>query len=139
MKKRGLFKTIFGEKEKIKDTVNSTEFNMYSLLNSFNSIYQMNTGNAWDMNIVRSAVDAYCRNFAKLKAKHTRIGKTGTSRLEKILNYKPNSMMEAYSFYYKIAANLKLTNNAFIYPECSDSGDIIAFWPLMSNQIVLLE
>ena len=139
MKKRGLFKTIFGEKEKIKDTVNSTEFNMYSLLNSFNSIYQINTGNAWDMNIVRSAVDAYCRNFAKLKAKHTRIGKTGTSRLEKILNYKPNSMMEAYSFYYKIAANLKLTNNAFIYPECSDSGDIIAFWPLMSNQIVLLE
>ena len=139
MKKRGLFKTIFGEKEKIKDTVNSTEFNMYSLLNSFNSIYQMNTGNAWDMNIVRSAVDAYCRNFAKLKAKHTRIGKTGTSRLEKLLNYKPNSMMEAYSFYYKIAANLKLTNNAFIYPECSDSGDIIAFWPLMSNQIVLLE
>ena len=139
MKKRGLFKTIFGEKEKIKDTVNSTEFNMYSLLNSFNSIYQMNTGNAWDMNIVRSAVDAYCRNFAKLKAKHTRIGKTGTSRLEKILNYKPNSMMEAYSFYYKIAANLKLTNNAFIYSECSESGDIIAFWPLMSNQIVLLE
>ena len=47
--------------------------------------------------------------------------------------------MEAYSFYYKICANLKLTNNAFIYPEYSTSGELIAVWPLMSNRIDLLE
>lgn len=138
MKKRGLFNTIFGNKEKPSQN-NATEFNMYSLLNSFNSTYYQNTGNAWDMNEVRSAVDALCRNFAKLKAKHVRNGKTGVSKIERLLNYKPNSQMEAYSFYYKICANLKLTNNAFIYPEYSTSGEIIAFWPLMSNRIDLLE
>lgn len=138
MKKRGLFNTIFGNKEKPSQN-NATEFNMYSLLNSFNSTYYQNTGNAWDMNEVRSAVDALCRNFAKLKAKHVRTGKTGVSKIERLLNYKPNSQMEAYSFYYKICANLKLTNNAFIYPEYSTSGEIIAFWPLMSNRIDLLE
>lgn len=138
MKFRGLFKTIFGDKATPK-TNDATSFNMYSLLNTFNSIYQVNTGNAWDMDIVRSAVDAYCRNFAKLKAKHSRVGKTGKSKLERLLNYKPNFLMEAYSFYYKIGANLKLTNNAFIYPEFSSSGEIIGFWPLMSNQIELLE
>ena len=141
MKFRGLFKTIFGEKDNNSNQAvnDATSFNMYSLLNTFNSIYQINTGNAWDMDIVRSAVDAYCRNFSKLKAKHSRLGKTGKSKLERLLNYKPNSLMEAYIFYYKIAANLKLTNNAFIYPEYSSNGEIIAFWPLMSNQVELLE
>lgn len=139
MKVRGLFKTIFGEKDPPKKQMqNATSFNMYSLLNTFNSIYTVNTGNAWDMDIVRSAVDAYCRNFAKLKAKHTKVGNT-KSKIEKLLNYKPNPLMEAYSFYYKTAANLKLTNNAFIYPEYSDTGELVALWPLMSNQIELLE
>lgn len=139
MKVRGLFKTIFGEKDPPKKQIqDATSFNMYSLLNTFNSIYTVNTGNAWDMDIVRSAVDAYCRNFAKLKAKHTKVGNT-KSKLEKLLNYRPNPLMEAYSFYYKIAANLKLTNNSFIYPEYSDTGELVALWPLMSNQIELLE
>ncbi len=140
MKKRGLFNTIFGNKEQVNpNSSNASEFNMYSLLNSFTSTYYQNTGNSWDMNEVRSAVDAFCRNFAKLKAKHVRTGKTGVSKIERLLNYKPNPQMEAYSFYYKVSANLKLTNNAFIYPEYSPSGEIIAFWPLMSNKIDLLE
>lgn len=138
MKQRGLFTTIFGQKEKPKETT-ATDFNLYSLLNSFNSTYYQNTGNAWDMNEVRSAVDAFSRNFAKLKGKHIRPGKTGTSKIDRLLNYKPNPQMEAYSFYYKVAANLKLTNNAFIYPEYSTSHEIINLWPLMSNRIDLLE
>ncbi len=138
MKHRSLFKTIFGDKEKPTQN-DATGFNMYSLLNSFNSTFYTSTGNAWDMDVVRSSVDAYCRNFAKLKAKHVRDGKTGKSKIERLLNYRPNSQMEAYSFYYKIAANLKLTNNAFIYPEYSTSGEIVAFWPLMSNRLELLE
>ena len=91
MKHRGLFKTIFGGNKEQPNNNNSaaTSFNMYSLLNTFNSTYQVNTGNAWDMDIVRSAVDAYCRNFAKLKAKHTRIGKAGKSKIERLLNYQP--------------------------------------------------
>lgn len=135
MKHRGLFKTIFGGKDKPIEDV--TDFNMYSLLNSFSSTFYTNTGNIWDMDVVRSAVDAYCRNFAKLKARHVKPGTTGKSPYEKILNYRPNPLMEAYSFYYKIAANLKLTNNAFIYPEYKDGR--LSLWPLMSTQIDLLE
>lgn len=138
MKQRGLFKTIFGGTPKTTMS-DATSYNIYSLLNSFQSTFYSNTGNAWDMDVVRSAVDAYCRNFAKLKAKHTRASKTGKSKIERLLNYRPNSQMEAYSFYYKVAANLKLTNNAFIYPEFSPSGELLNFWPLMSNKIGLLE
>ena len=91
MKQRGLFKTIFGGSDK---TVSSdaTNFNIYSLLNSFNSTFYNTTGNAWDMDVVRSAVDAYCRNFAKLNAKHTRVG-NGKSKLERLLNYKPKFLL----------------------------------------------
>ena len=137
MKHRGLFKTIFGGKNKPMEDV--TNFNMYSLLNSFNSTFYTNTGNIWDMDVVRSAVDAYCRNFAKLKARHVKPGTSGKSPYERLLNYRPNPLMEAYSFYYKVSANLKLTNNAFIYPEFSTDGRLIALWPLLSTQIDLLE
>lgn len=137
MKHRGLFKTIFGAKDKPMEDV--TNLNMYSLLNSFNSTFYNNTGNIWDMDVVRSAVDAYCRNFTKLKARHVRPGISGKSPYERLLNYRPNPLMEAYSFYYKVAANLKLTNNAFIYPEFSTDGRLIALWPLLSTQIDLLE
>ena len=80
MKQRGLFKTIFGGTPKTTMS-DATSYNIYSLLNSFQSTFYSNTGNAWDMDVVRSAVDAYCRNFAKLKAKHTRAGKTGKSKI----------------------------------------------------------
>lgn len=136
MKHRGLFKTIFGSD---KEPQKTTDFNMYSLLNTFTSTYYTNTGSAWDMDVVRSAVDAYCRNFAKLKAKHVKPGTTNKSPYERLLNYKPNPIMDAYSFYYKIAANLKLTNNAFIYPEYTPDGKLFALWPLMSTKIDLLE
>ena len=136
-KHRGLFKTIFGEKDKPIES--ATDFHIYSLLNSFNSTFYTNTGNIWHMDVVRSSVDAYCRNFAKLKARHVKPGVTTKSPYEKLLNYKPNPLMEAYSFYYRVAANLKLTNNAFIYPEFSVDGRLVALWPLLSTQIDLLE
>lgn len=140
--KRGLFNKIFGGKtEENNQAGNSaTTFSMYSLLNTFNTIYSQNTGKSWDMDVVRSAVDAYARNFAKLKAKHVTSNNATNKKLEYILQYQPNDYMEAYSFYYKIAANLKLTNNSFIYPEWDIfTGQLLSLWPLQSNQIKLLE
>lgn len=140
--KRGLFNKIFGDKEKDnnQNTIsNENSYMLYSLLNTFDTIFSQNTGNHWDINSVRSAVDAYARNFAKLKGRHITSNQCVNKDLEYILQYKPNPLMEAFSFYYKIAANLKLTNNSFIYPVYSIfTGKLIELWPLQSNQIKLL-
>ena len=133
---RGMFEKIFGNNKPQRE-MNLSEWNFYGLLNSFENTFSLNTGAKWDMNVVRRAVDAYARNFAKLKAKHVAPGIINKS-LERILQMKPNPLMEAYSFYYKIAVNLKLTNNAFIYPEYGNNGKLIALYPIQSNQIQLL-
>lgn len=138
MRIRGLFEKMFGisPKEEIKNN-SPNEYNFYGLLNSFDTIISQNTGRKWDMNIVRRAVDSYARNFAKLKAKHVCSGKSNKN-LERLLQFRPNPLMEAYSFYYKIAVNLKLTNNAFIYPAYDKNYNLIALYPIQSNQIRLL-
>ena len=54
MAKRGLFQSIFGGKsEKNKD------FHAYKLLSSWESTFVPYSGNMWDINTVRSAVDAF--------------------------------------------------------------------------------
>lgn len=140
--RRSLFNKIFGNKQESNVQENSTSDNnlmMYSLLNTFNTTFSQNTGNHWDINVVRSSVDAYARNFAKLKGRHITGNQVTNKELENILQYHPNDLMEAYSFYYKIAANLKLTNNVFIYPIYNVfTGKLMELWPLQSNQIQLL-
>lgn len=138
IKIRNLFSTIFDKgttKSGISPT-NENETYMYQLLNSFSSTYTQDSGRAWDIATVRKAVDAFCRHFGKINGKA--IGSCEHNKdINRLLQTKPNPLMESYSFYYKVAANLKLTNNVFIYPEYRN-GRIYALWPLLSTQVQLV-
>ena len=64
----GLFQKIFG-----KD--NSPQVNMqgvYKLLNTWQSSFVPFSGNAYDVNTVRAAVDAFARRVAKVQPRHIR-------------------------------------------------------------------
>ena len=140
MKKRNLFNLMFGNsKEKSEGNSNKTDSNeyyMYQLLNSFSSTYSQDSGRSWDIATVRKAVDAFCRHFGKINGKA--IGSClDNANINRLLQTKPNPLMESYSFYYKIAANLKLTNNVFIYPEYRGKK-LYALWPLLSTQVQLV-
>lgn len=138
MKLRNLFNTIFGNNNNSDKSLQSEESDvyMYQLLNSFNSTYTQDSGRSWDIATVRKAVDAYCRHFGKINGKA--IGScVGNNEINRLLQTKPNPLMESYSFYYKIAANLKLTNNVFIYPEYRGKK-LYALWPLLSTQVQLV-
>ena len=67
MEKRGLFQSIFGGKsEKNKD------FHAYRLLSSWESTFVPYSGNMWDINTVRSAVDAFARRASTAQPRHVR-------------------------------------------------------------------
>ena len=99
---------------------------------------------AYDYDVVRAAVDAIARNAAKLKPRHIR--RVGDevhhvrSSIERLLAYKPNPYMDAYSFYYKVVTTWLLRNNAFIYPHRDEvTGEVSGFYPVVASSVELLE
>ena len=111
MAKRGLFQSIFGGKsEKNKD------FHAYKLLSSWESTFVPYSGNMWDINTVRSAVDAFARRASTAQPRHVRQSAETTvavnDYIDRILQFRPNPYMTAADFYYKLAPPYNGYNNA---------------------------
>lgn len=137
--KRGLFETIFGRKGP-QDLQNYGE---YRLLQSYSSTFIPFSGDAWDVNTVRAAIDSFARRAATVQPRHIRRGDGKvvdvTSELNNILQFRPNPMRTAYQFYYRLAAQYKLYNNAFVYPVWSPNGKLLALYNVNASEIKLLE
>ncbi len=137
--RRGLFEAIFG-KRKPQDLNGYTE---YKLLNSYQSNFIPFSGNAWEVNTVRAAIHSFARRAATVQPRHIRRGDGKmldvTSELNNILQYQPNPYTTAYKFYYRIAAQYKLYNNAFVYPVWAPNGKLEALYNINAQEIQLLE
>ena len=133
----GFFEKIFGKpKEK------GTQFVDFKMLNTFDTSFTTFSGNEWDISTVRAAVTTFAKHAAKITPRHIRRS-DGTYKFvegeyDRILQYAPNPYMNAYNFYYKIAVNYKLNNNAFIYPVWEDNK-LTAIYPVMAQQVKLKE
>jgi len=136
--RRSLFQMIFGGKQAPR---NHTYMQM---LNSAPSFYDF-SGEAYDSDTVRAAVDAFARNVGKLKPKHIRRVEGGiqtvkNSNVEYLLQVRPNRFMDAYSFYYRLATQYKMNNNAFVWIRYKPNSSVIeGFYPLTSSSVDLVE
>lgn len=135
--KRGLFEAIFGKKQ---DNKNYAE---YKLLNSYQSNFIPFSGNAWEVSMVRAAVHSFARRAATVQPRHIRKG-DGTmadvdSGINNILQFQPNPTTTAYKFYYRMAAQYKLYNNAFAFPVWSETGRLEAIYNINASEVSLLE
>ena len=137
--RRGLFEAIFGRK----GPQNLTGFTAYQLLNSYQSSFTPYSGDAWDVSTVRAAIDAFARRAATVQPRHIRRGDGKlvdvTSELNNILQFQPNPTKTAYQFYYRLAAQFKLYNNAFVYPVWGPTGKLMALYNVNASTIDLLE
>lgn len=137
--RKGLFEAIFG-KRKPQDFNGYTE---YKLLNSYQSNFIPFSGNAWEVNTVRAAIHSFARRAATVQPRHIRRGDGKMldviSELNNILQYQPNPYTTAYKFYYRIAAQYKLYNNAFVYPVWALNGKLEALYNINAQEIQLLE
>ena len=138
MAKRGLFQSIFGGKsEKNKD------FHAYKLLSSWESTFVPYSGNMWDINTVRSAVDAFARRASTAQPRHVRQSAETTvavnDYIDRVLQFRPNPYMTAADFYYKLAAQYKVYNNAIAYPVFDETGRLTAVYPINAQYFELLE
>lgn len=138
--RRGLFETIFGKKPQ--DLNGYTE---YKLLNSYQSNFIPFSGNAWEVNMVRAAIHSFARRAATVQPRHIRRGDgkmldVESSSLNNLLQFRPNPTTTAYKFYYRLAAQYKLYNNAFAFPVWNEAaGKLEALYNINAQEISLLE
>ena len=131
---RGLFQSIFGGGKP-----KGGNFATYRLLSSYDSSFTPFSGKAWDIGTVRAAVDAWARRAAKIQPRHIR--RAGGRRedvpdhINRILQIRPNPYMTAAAFYYKVAAQYVIYNNAFILPVF-DAGRLTALYPKLYEAFV---
>ena len=134
--KRSLFDRIFGRQT----TPNAMQ--SLRMMNEFTPTFTM-LNDAYDSDVVRSAVDAIARNAGKLKPKHIRrmngaVTPTN-SNLEYLLSVRPNPYMDGYSFLYKVVTQLYMQNNSYIFIDWSDNGQVKAFYPVNAHQVEFVE
>lgn len=136
--KRGLFQTIFGGRK-----TDDKNYSAYKLLSSWESTFVPYSGNAWDINIVRAAVDAFARRVSTAQPRHVRVSPDTTvaanDYIDRILQFKPNPYMTAADFYYKLAAQYKVNNNAIAYQIFDNAHRLVAIYPIDAQYFELLE
>ena len=136
----GFFQKIFGKDNSPQVDIKG----VYKLLNTWQSTFIPFSGNAYDVNTVRSAVDAFARRAAKIQPRHIRrngelILNVG-DKYDRLLRLQPNPYTTAYKFYYRIATQYKLYNNAFVYPVWNEyTGEIEALYNINANSIELVD
>ncbi len=123
-----LFKRLFTRKSKQPDKLSS------GFIEDSISLFTPFSGNAYENDIYRSAVDAIAKNAAKLKATHT----TNDIKLNMLLQTQPNPYMNAYDMFYKIVTHYFLYNNAFAYLERDNKGNVLGIYPLKASHINFL-
>lgn len=136
----GLFQKIFGKQTEPVATQGN-----YKLLNTWVSTFTPFSGNADEVNTVVSAVDAFARRAAQVHPRHIRqsggvITNAADSKHNRLLQIQPNPYTTAYKFFYRIAAQYKYYNNAFVYPVWNpESLEIEAYYNINANSVELLE
>ncbi|RUS47557.1 phage portal protein [Cohnella sp. AR92] len=135
--KRSLFKIIFGREQPAPQTTQ-----VMQMLNSSPVFYDF-SGDGYNSDVVRSTVDAFARNVGKLKPKHIRrkrnkVEPVGDSNIEWLLQTRPNPLMNAFIFYYRLGTQFLMTNNAFVWIKRNPATNAVeAFYPLTSAGVEL--
>ena len=107
------------------------------------AIFSPWSGNAYENDIYRGAVDAIARNVAKLKGSHV-IKYSGSEKAEgdhkinRLLQIQPNPYMSAFDMFYKLITHYFLYNNAFAYIEKDDNGRVCGIYPVNALHIEFL-
>ena len=120
------------EEQKQKALAKST----FELLNGYTPVFRTWSGEIYESQFVRSAIDAIARHASKLAIT---IGGGTKSTLLTRLKKRPNSFQTWSQFLYNFASILYVTNTAFIIPLRNKYGDTIGVYPLFATHYELVK
>lgn len=122
----GLFDKI-RQKEKMEQKIN----NYFKLMSGYVPTFSTFEGGVYEMELTRAAIHSFATHCSKLKPE---IRNKGEDKLEQILQFRPNRIMDAKKYLYRLATVYMTDNTAFIAPLYDDYFEIVGFYPLLTSK-----
>ena len=135
--RRSLFELIFN----IKKQEQSMQQPQLKMLNSYEAQFTTLSGDTYDSKCARQCIDRIATHTAKLIPRHIKssISNNIKGEINYLLSVQPNSLMDTYSFIYKIISILENDNNAFVYIARDKNDFITGFYPVLAQNYYLFE
>lgn len=127
----GLFEKI-RQKEKMEQKVS----NYFRLMNGYVPIFSSFEGGLYEMELTRAAIHSFATHCSKLKPE---IKGPGNQKLERTLQFKPNRIMDAKKYLYRLATVYMTDNTAFVAPLYDNFFEIIGFYPLLTSKCRIVD
>ena len=107
---------IFNNKKKEKQIEEKLK-EYFKILNYYTPKFSTLEGGLFEMEITRAAIHSFATHVSKLKPQ---INGSNNQKLEKILQNRPNVLMNTSQYLYRLAVGFMTDNTVFIYPLCED-------------------
>lgn len=128
----GLFSSI-RKKENIETKVNS----YFQTLNAYTPTFTTFEGSIYEMELTRAAVHSFATHCSKLKPE---VKGSGNQTFARMLQYKPNPLMDTKKYLYRLATCYAVDNTAIIAPLRDSSYEkIVGFYPLASPKVRIID
>ena len=123
----GFFENL-RKKGKMEQAVNE----YFQLMNGYVPRFTSFEGGVYEMELTRAAVHSFATHVSKLAPE---IKGTGNEAIERILRYRPNPLMDAKKYLYRLATVFMTDNTAFIAPLFDRRMNIAGFYPLDTSKV----
>lgn len=128
----GLFSNI-KKKEKIESKVET----YFQTLNAYSPTFTTFEGSIYEMELTRAAIHSFATHCSKLKPE---VKGSGNQAFARMLQYKPNALMDAKKYLYRLATSYMVDNTAFIAPLFDSTYEkIVGFYPLATPKARIIE
>lgn len=110
--------------------------NRFTLLTAYEPAFRNYSGSIYESDLVRSAIEAKARHISKLKVE---MEGEAQGALKARIKHAPNAWQTWPQFLARCSTILDCTNNLFIVPVQSELYETIGFFPVLPDNVRLLE
>lgn len=107
----------------------------FAVLSSYQPVYSTFAGGVYEMELTRAAIHCFATHCSKLKPEV--IGNAAPA-LGRVLQFKPNPLMDTKKYLYRLATAYMTDNNAVIAP-ITEYDEIKGFYPLAVGNTQLVD
>lgn len=128
----GLFESI-RKKEKIESRIES----YFKTLSAYTPTFTTFEGSIYEMELTRAAIHSFATHCSKLKPE---VKGSGNAAFARMLQYKPNPLMDTKKYLYRLATSYMVDNTAFIAPIHDKNYErIVGYYPLATPKVRFVE
>ena len=118
------------KKGKIEQSINE----YFQLMNGYVPRFTTFEGGVYEMELTRAAIHSFATHVSKL---HPEIKGNGNEAMERVLQYRPNPLMDTKKYLYRLATVYMADNTAFIAPLYDKNLNIVGFYPLDTSKVYI--